>query len=211
MHCPPKKSMNHKMRRLIFCDQILITWVKWGRQCTLQNTGKYRWYKIPVYKILVLQNTNNRSKVAAEEAAETIRHLSSSSFTNRSFIKSTFLDLGKPALNSRRWCQTWIYVERHVWPFQFLKPPIFEEEEEEESDTGWWVGFTRISDNLSASLAPVPRDSMLTDPNVNPVNHTTPLHPLSELQNVKKIAQSKDLTWRKAHKLRQIYHLDKTD
>ena len=86
--------------------------------------------------------------------------------------------------------------------------------EEEESDTGWLGGFTRIRANLSASLAPVPPDSMLTDPNVNPnlnpVNHTKALHSLSELQNVKKIHRENKIL-PKVHKLQQIYHLDKTD
>ena len=80
-----------------------------------------------------------------------------------------------------------------------------------ESDTLVGEDSRGLGDTFQASNAPLRTNSMLTDPNVNPVNHTTPLHPLSELQNVKQIAQSKDLTQRKAHKLRQIYHLDKTD
>ena len=76
-------------------------------------------------------------------------------------------------------------LERQL-TFSFLKPAIFVALGGGE----WhrWGGFTRIRDNLSASLAPLPPDSMLTDPNlnpnVNPVNHTAPLL-RTELQNVK--------------------------
>ena len=93
-------------------QQILIT---------LEQSGDHSVHcKIPEntdgtkYKILVLQNTNNRSKVGVgEEAAKTIRHLGNSSslllLLQPILHKSTFLvlDLEKPKRMSRKRRRRW--------------------------------------------------------------------------------------------------------
>ena len=113
-------------------QQILIT---------LEQSGDHSVHcKIPEntdgtkYKILVLQNTNNRSKVGVgEEAAKTIRHLANSSSRSSLLLllqpilhKSTFLvlDLDKLSRAFVSICLDCTYKLKRQLTLSFFTPPI---------------------------------------------------------------------------------------